>query len=134
MEVSDNFVRKAMRGVAAVGVRSVRASTPVGPTGNLKRSIGYKEVRATKKAPVKVGLIGARMGRGFKGYHANLIAGGHKASGKFKHGPDVKGIGNWIQKAAQEKVPKMESQMTKKYQVFLTRSINQYANKVRFKR
>ena len=45
------FIDKAVKGAAHVGVRAAKSATPEGPTGNLKRSIGFKKVRGAKNNP-----------------------------------------------------------------------------------
>lgn len=79
-----------------------RATTPVGPTGNLKRSIGI--IKPKSRAPyVIVGPRVKRKGKNESGFHAGWIA--HGTGMRITKRPNkgvgsVRGIGQWIQEAA----------------------------------
>lgn len=68
--VKQRAVPKALRAAAVVGRRAIRSATPVGPTGNLRRSTIF---RIRRYARVTVAIIGHRWG---PGSHAHLIEAG----------------------------------------------------------
>ncbi len=70
--VARNVVRGAVRKAGKVVETEMRTRAPVGPTGNLKASIGQIGVRQPDKRKV-VRTVGALRGGGFKGYHAHLV-------------------------------------------------------------
>jgi len=51
-------------------VRELKQRTPVGPTGNLKRSMGIVQGRSKRSA---VAFAGPRMSSTYKGYIANIL-------------------------------------------------------------
>lgn len=72
-EYVDKSVRKkylgaALRAAMKPSINSLKAATPKGPTGNLRRSVGIK-IEKTRRGNA-FGLIGPRQGGKFKGYHA----------------------------------------------------------------
>ena len=69
-----NVTRGAVSKAARIVVKEMKARAPVGPTGNLKASIGQIGVR--DPGPQKLTRqVGALKGKGtrFKGYHAHLV-------------------------------------------------------------
>lgn len=70
--VARTVVRGAVRKAAKVVEAEMRARAPVGPTGNLKASIGQIGVRQPDKRKV-VRTVGALKRGGRKGYHAHLV-------------------------------------------------------------
>lgn len=67
--------RKAFNRVGTRAVRDIKGHTPVGETGNLKRSIG-KKVGPVKNKPDEIQLeVGARRGRSknTRGWHAHFV-------------------------------------------------------------
>jgi hypothetical protein len=66
-KVRGQAVAKGLRAAATVGRKVIRSATPVGPTGNLRRSTIF---RIRRYARVSVAVIGHRWG---PGSHAHLI-------------------------------------------------------------
>lgn len=66
-EVRRQAVPKALRAAAIMARRAIRNATPVGPTGNLRRSTTFRIRRYNR---VAVAVIGHRWG---PGSHAHLI-------------------------------------------------------------
>lgn len=126
MAGTKKFVQDSMREVTKPGIAKVKGNTEVGPTGNLKRSIGYKNVRGSGPL-VYSAIVGARMGR-FRsknpnsksynsGFHAHLYAFSHMAWGKFR----TKGAGDWIYKGMDSTRSLMASRLSSKWTKILTR-------------
>lgn len=78
--VQKKYLSSSVRQVVAAAVPEVKALTPRGPTGNLKRSVGLKLEK--KKTTTAVGLVGYRRAAGGnnreKGFHAWWIENGVK--------------------------------------------------------
>lgn len=78
--VQRKYLGSSVREVAKEGIPEVKALTPKGPTGNLKRSVGYKLEK--KKTTTAVGIIGYKAKVGGtnreKGFHAWWIDNGVK--------------------------------------------------------
>jgi HK97 gp10 family phage protein len=76
-KVSKRVIRRSLSRAARVIARAMKAAAPVGPTGNLKRSIGLRERRIRGGYLQRVGpRIG---GKGqHKGQHAYFIERGAK--------------------------------------------------------
>jgi len=70
--VQRKYLGSSVRDVVKAAVPEVKAITPKGPTGNLRRSVGLKLEK--KKTTTAVGLVGYRSKRGGsnreKGFHA----------------------------------------------------------------
>jgi HK97 gp10 family phage protein len=66
-QVRTQAVPKALRAAAIVGRRAIRNATPVGPTGNLRRSTTFRIRRYSR---VTVAIIGHKWD---SGPHAHLI-------------------------------------------------------------
>lgn len=91
-----NVLVPIMRKAIAPNVRALRAITPVGPTGNLKRAVASKVVKYPQDG-VAVGIVGyTRAGRG----EASSAAGGSVRAGKdrafhqwlIEYGTDVRRV------------------------------------------
>lgn len=90
----DKRMRKALGKGAAVLARGIRAEAPVGPTGNLKRSVRSRMLRP-RAGMGPAAVAGARRKRGpriqflaSQGFrrqdwapHAGLVQGGHRSRG-----------------------------------------------------
>ena len=78
--VQKKYLGSSVREVVKSAVPEVKALTPRGPTGNLKRSVGLKLEK--KKTTTAVGLVGYRRAAGGnnreKGFHAWWIENGVK--------------------------------------------------------
>lgn len=78
--VQKKYLGSSVRQVVKEAVPEVKALTPRGPTGNLKRSVGLKLEK--KKTTTAVGLVGYRRAAGGtnreKGFHAWWIENGVK--------------------------------------------------------
>jgi hypothetical protein len=59
--VQRKYLKAAVRASLAPGVQALKSTTPKGPTGNLRRSIGTKVV-FYKRSGAVVGLVGYRVG------------------------------------------------------------------------
>jgi len=70
-------LREGTKAARKIFVASIKAATPVGPTGNLKRAIGsrYKYYR---RSTTDTAVIGPRIEGKWKGYHGHLIEQGTK--------------------------------------------------------
>jgi HK97 gp10 family phage protein len=67
----------AMRKAIQPGLRQLRANTPKGPTGNLRKSIKTK-VKTYPRTGAAVGLVGYSWGGDSRGYHQGFIEFGTK--------------------------------------------------------
>lgn len=77
--IRRKYMRAAFNAAAEVGERRLRAITPRGPTGNLKKSV-------KKKATSGYGLAGYETVRGGKGFHQGFLEFGTEerfADGRF---------------------------------------------------
>lgn len=78
--VQKKYLGSSVREVAKEGIPEVKALTPKGPTGNLRRSVGYKLEK--KKTTTAVGILGYKAKVGGtnreKGFHAWWIDNGVK--------------------------------------------------------
>lgn len=78
--VQRKYLGSSVREVAKEQIPTVKALTPKGPTGNLRRSVGYKLEK--KKTTTAVGLVGYKSKVGGtnreKGFHAWWIDNGVK--------------------------------------------------------
>jgi HK97 gp10 family phage protein len=73
-KVQHKVLKRVVNDAANPMVKEIRANTPVGPTGNLKKSIGKKAGRSKKSAVVFVGpRIGGKSDASMKGYVANIL-------------------------------------------------------------
>ncbi len=86
LSVQAGVLAKAIRIVAGQGAASLKASTPVGPTGNLKKSIGQKVARYSGSG-VAIGFIGPRWPLGA---HGHLVEHGTKA--RYAKDGDFRGV------------------------------------------
>ncbi len=78
--IQKKYLGAAIRKASEGEVKEVRQLTPRGPTGNLKRSVGFM-VDKKKRAVTTTGVLGYRRGGGSKsklGYHAWWIENGVK--------------------------------------------------------
>ena len=71
-------LRKAVQFGATPIVRAVRQETPVGQTGNLKRSIGKKTHKINRDH--ELALVGPRIFGKHQGFHGHLVHDGHIAA------------------------------------------------------
>lgn len=66
-----SIAKKAIRAGANVLLQKAREYVPVGPTGNLKKSLGL--VARSRAQGDAVISVATRITKGFKGYHAHLL-------------------------------------------------------------
>lgn len=71
--LQNNLLQNAHIKAAQPLVYGLKALVPVGPTGNLKRSIGVERVSTSTSSTLGVVQVGPRRGGGYKGYHGHLI-------------------------------------------------------------
>jgi len=80
-KLSSNLAAKhlgaALRKAIQPGLRQLRANTPRGPTGNLRKSIKTK-VKTYPKTGAAVGMVGYAWGGDSKGYHQGWLEFGTK--------------------------------------------------------
>ena len=72
-------LRKGTNAAAKPLVRAVKSAAPVGPTKNLRRSIGKKS-KFYRTSTTDVAIIGPRIGtsKDYRGYHGHLVEEGTK--------------------------------------------------------
>ena len=70
--------RRAVNAGGTVMLRAARQEAPVGPTGNLRASMGNR-TRNYKESSTAVAVIGARISGAKRGFHAHLVHDGHIA-------------------------------------------------------
>lgn len=75
--IQKKYLGAAVRAASKDEVRTVRSLTPRGPTGNLKRSVGFL-LEKKKRATTATGVIGYRRDGDKKGFHAWWIENGVK--------------------------------------------------------
>ena len=95
--VSKQVAFDAVEAAVQPIVDAARALVPVGDTGGLKRSIGFKVARLRRRRTVTYGIVGARRGYGVPdpskktgmtepANYAHLVEDGHSVAGKvFQH-------------------------------------------------
>ncbi len=80
----NKYRRRAVSAGARVLSKAYKQASPVGPTGNLKRSHGLK-TKVYKESAVAV--VGPRITGKYRGYHGHLVHDGHIAvDGSFVPG------------------------------------------------
>lgn len=75
--IQKKYLAAAVRAATKDEVATVRSFTPRGPTGNLKRSVGFL-VEKKKRSSTATGVLGFRRGGKHKGFHAWWIEEGVK--------------------------------------------------------
>lgn len=79
--IQKKYLGAAVREAAKDEIPEIKALTPKGPTGNLRRSVGVK-VEKKRKNATAVGILGYRLRRGGnnseKGFHAWWVENGTK--------------------------------------------------------
>ena len=125
--VTRTTINRVARRGAAIVRKVARDNTPVGPTGNLKRSIGIGTKKARGRDTGGV-WVGARVKGNNKGFHSLLVAHGHKKRGGKGR---VKGIGQWIQKSAGGVANQVTSTMTNEFQGIIEKEIGKHINRLR---
>lgn len=132
----DKIDRRVLRAVSRKGgrvvVKEARKKTPVGDTGNLKRSI--QVITPKKKANAYV-LVGANVKGGARGmgYHAHFLAEGtaKRRTDKGANRGKMKAQGNWISEAAQSVQKQTFAEMDRTAVPLIEREMNKLANKRR---
>jgi HK97 gp10 family phage protein len=128
--INTKVIRSISRKGARVVVKEARAKTPVGETGNLKRSIQVILPRKRSSPGVLVGASVKGGNRG-SGYHSHFLAEG-TAKRRTKKGANrgkMKAQGNWIGKAAESVQTSVFAEMTNSAVPLIDREINRLANK-----
>ena len=123
-KINTKVIKSISRKGGRVVVKAARKNTPVGETGNLKRSIQVITPRSRKNAYVLVGASVKGGARG-KGYHAHLVADGIYGKGRGKK------YGNWIAEAAGKVQKETFSEMERNAVPLIEREMNKLANKRR---
>lgn len=136
-ELPNGVARTVVKTIGAKAgkliIKEARAGTPVGKTGNLKRSLGIIRPKGRKNYV----LFGPRVkagGRNQSGFHAGWVAFGtgprkHRKGGK--HVGMMKGIGPWIQEAAARVQGQVNSLVERESGVILDKKIKQYIRRKR---
>lgn len=73
--IQKKYLGAAVRAASKDEVRTVRSLTPRGPTGNLKKSVGFL-LEKKKRATTSTGVLGYRRDGDKKGFHAWWIENG----------------------------------------------------------
>lgn len=75
--IAAKHLAAALRIAMKPAVQALKANTPKGPTGNLRKSVKFKS-KVYKKDGNAVGLVGYSWGGGDKGYHQGFLEFGTK--------------------------------------------------------
>lgn len=75
--IAAKHLAAALRQAMKPGLALLRKKTPKGPTGNLRKSIKYKDKKYIKDGNA-VGIVGYSWGNGSKGYHQGFLEYGTK--------------------------------------------------------
>lgn len=116
LKVNKRFGNSALRAAARAGVSAIRSAVSVGPTGNLKRSIAYKNFRTKSRNRVS-GMIAPLYRR--RGYHQNLYAYGNSRGMRGK-GED------WIDDAISGVQNDMANSLLAKYGQLIDKQIAKF--------